>query len=130
MKWIQWVKWFCLVKWNRISIIYYYAISWSKSTLMLLKKFQLTENRIGILIIIAVISIYHFIVFETEIINILSKYIQENFFLGMIIPGLFSAAVYAIFTKKIIKIIAVGLLAILVWYIWFMIYFSMTFTVI
>lgn len=97
---------------------------------MLLKKFQLTENRIGILIIIAVISIYHYIVFETEIIHKLSKYITENFFLGMIIPGLVSAAAFALFTRRIIKIIIVGFLAILIWYIWFMIYFSMTFTVI
>lgn len=94
------------------------------------KKFELTENRIGILIIFAVNSIYHFIVFETDIIHILSKYITENFFPGMILPGLFSAAIYAIFTKKIIKIIAVGLLAILAWYIWFMIYFSMKFNII
>lgn len=97
---------------------------------MQLKKFQLTENRIGILIIIAVISIYHFIVFETEILHVLSKYIPENFFLGMIVPGLVSIAAYALFTKKIIKIIVVGLLAILIWYIWFKIYFSLTFTVI
>ncbi len=97
---------------------------------MQLKKIHLTENRIGIIIVIAVILIYHFIVFETEIIHILSKYIPGNFFLGMIIPGLVSAAAFALFTKRIIKIIIVGLLAILVWYIWFMVYFSMTFNVI
>lgn len=94
-----------------------------------IKKYQLTENRIGILIIIGTIIIYHFIVFETEIMAVMSKYVSNSFFIGMIIPGLIAATIYAIFTQKLIRIIGICVLTIIIWYVWFVIYISRTFTI-
>lgn len=99
--------------------------------MQILKKFQLTENRIGILIIIGVIVIYHLLVFKTEIIGGLPMFHSRNFrFVFMIIPGFFAASLYAIFTKKIIKIFGLGILTIIFWYIWLMIYALLTYKII
>jgi uncharacterized protein YqhQ len=91
--------------------------------------YLLDENRIGILIIFGVIIIYHIIVFETGIMTGLPVYVSNTFFIFMILPGFFSAFTYAIFKKKPAKIIIVGFLTILCWYIWFIIYGLMTFTI-
>lgn len=83
-----------------------------------LNKLQSTENRIGILIIILTIVIFHFLSFYTKIMTLLPKYVSNTFFVGMILPGVFSAVIYALFTRKLIKIFCIGILTLVIWYVW------------
>ena len=94
-----------------------------------IKKYQFNENKIGVFIIVGTIVIYHFLAFETEIMTRLPKYVSNTFFAGMVLPGIFSAVVYALFTKNLTKAIIVGVLTVLFWYIWFVIYAFLTFTI-
>ncbi len=60
----------------------------------------------------------------------LPEYVSNTFFVGMILPGVFSAVVYALSTKNLVKALVVGALTILFWYIWFVIYAFLTYTII
>jgi hypothetical protein len=59
----------------------------------------------------------------------LPEYISNTFIFVMILPGFFSAIIYAIFIKNLTKIIITGLLTMLLWYVWFLIYGLTTFNI-
>ncbi len=90
-------------------------------------KYQLTENRIGILIIIVTIFVSEIVMFETEITRPLSQSYPDEFFnVLLIIPGVISALLFTIFTKNKIKIFGIGILTIVLWYIWIIIRIILT----
>ena len=93
------------------------------------KNVSFNENRVGFLIIAGVIMIYHLLVFETGIMTRLPQYVSNTFIFVMILPGFFSAIIYAIFIKNLTKMIIAGLLTILFWHVWFLIYGFMTFSI-
>lgn len=102
----------------------------NKSNLNLRNKYNLTENKIGIIIIIVTILIYTYLSFYTKIMTLLPIYVSNTFFVQTILPGIFSAIVYAIFTRKLMRIFGIGILTIVIWYIWLTILAILAFRII
>lgn len=78
-----------------------------------LKKFQTTENKIGVLIIIGVFLFWDIIILEfPEMTRWLLRGFTGSFLYIMILPGAISALLYTMFTKSKIKIFGIGILTI------------------
>ncbi|MCQ6962288.1 hypothetical protein PV02_04025 [Methanolobus chelungpuianus] len=93
---------------------------------MQIKGKYLSENTVGVFLILGTVALYHIASFslESQLLRGLLRNIPTLWFM---LPGITSAIAYAILTKNLSKAVIVGILTAILWFIWVIICIIATF---